>query len=107
MTIRAAYSAPEVAERWGVHPETIYRMVREGKLPRIPHLGKVRIPIDAVEEAERCGSSYTGASGPSSGPRTASQGAAASERPTATKPTAGSEIASASYLDSITLDQTR
>ena len=44
------FSVNDAASRLCVHRETVYRMVREGKL-RAVHIGrKVCIPADALEE---------------------------------------------------------
>lgn len=42
----------ELAERWKKSSNTIYRLVREGTLPKLEVPGHARIPLSAVEAIE-------------------------------------------------------
>lgn len=52
---RRTYSVAEVADMYGVHPATIYREIKAGRL-RAMRIGAkggvVRVPVSAVEEYE-------------------------------------------------------
>lgn len=49
MTARASFSADEVAQMHGVSASKIRKMVANGDLARVPHLGRtVRIPYAEV-----------------------------------------------------------
>jgi excisionase family DNA binding protein len=48
-----AYTPDEVAERLGVSRDTVYRLIRDGHLPVVPHLPKKRIPVAALERFMR------------------------------------------------------
>lgn len=43
-----AVSAHQAAEMLNVSPDTVYRLVRNGHLPRVPHIDLVRIPVVAI-----------------------------------------------------------
>lgn len=45
----------DVAKRWQVHPVTVRRMVRDKRLPGIWVGRSIRVPLPAVEAAERRG----------------------------------------------------
>lgn len=45
-----AYSVSETAECLGVSTDSVRRLVREGELPTIPVIGRVVIPIRAIED---------------------------------------------------------
>lgn len=53
--VRRTYSVAEVADMYGVHPATIYREIKAGRL-RAMRIGAkggvVRVPVSAVEEYE-------------------------------------------------------
>jgi len=44
-----AYSVAETAEAIGISAESVRKLVREGALPTIPLIGRVVIPIRAIE----------------------------------------------------------
>lgn len=50
---KKAYTAAEVAEMLGIAPNTVYRMIKQGKLRKI-YIGcgsrELRIPKSAIEE---------------------------------------------------------
>jgi len=48
-------TADQLAERWQVDRNTIYVKIREGSLPTLSLFGKPRIPLQAIEEIEYCG----------------------------------------------------
>jgi hypothetical protein len=50
-----ALTAEQLAERWQVDRNTIYVKIREGSLPTLALFGKPRIPLQAIEEIEYCG----------------------------------------------------
>lgn len=79
------FSPDTLADRWGVSGKHIREMCAKGTLSFF-RVGKLyRIPADVVEGIERgCGSSFTGASGISSG-MTAERDGKASAQPTGTK----------------------
>lgn len=45
----------EIAERWRVHPETIRRLIREGRLPRLYIARRRVVPMSAVLACEKQG----------------------------------------------------
>src|SRR4051794_29180671 len=49
---RAPMTPAEVAARWRVSVWTICQMTRDGRLGKIPGLGRIRIPVAAVEALE-------------------------------------------------------
>lgn len=97
---RAALTAVQLAERWGVHPDTIRTKCRKGELPTLPMFANHRIPLVAVERIEQeCGSSSTEESGPSSGSKTAIPADEASAQATVVRLSGPSPTFSADYLD--------
>jgi len=51
MLKRSFYTPEEVAEYYGVHPDTIRKMCREGKIPGARQFGRRwRIPASFLEE---------------------------------------------------------
>ncbi len=49
---REPMTAQEVAARWRVSVWTVSQMTRDGRLAKIPGLGRIRIPVAAVEAME-------------------------------------------------------
>ena len=52
---RRTYSVAEVADMYGVHPSTIYREVKAGRIRALgigAKRGRVRIPVGALAEYE-------------------------------------------------------
>lgn len=52
---RLMYSVPELATRYGVHPATIYREIKAGRLKALrlgAKGGAVRVPVASVAEYE-------------------------------------------------------
>jgi excisionase family DNA binding protein len=59
------WTVPQVAEYYQVHVNTVWRWIRQGRLPSVKVHGVRRVPADSVldaimlpnedEEAERCG----------------------------------------------------
>lgn len=48
--IERTYTVPQLGKVWGVQDETLYKMIREGKL-RCVRLGRlIRVPQSAVDE---------------------------------------------------------
>lgn len=45
---KLALTAHEAADSLGVSYDTIKRLVAEGKLARVPHLGVIRIPVTSL-----------------------------------------------------------
>lgn len=43
-----AVSVPRAAEMLDISADTVYRLVEAGHLPRVPHLGIIRIPVTAL-----------------------------------------------------------
>ena len=46
----------EVAQRWQFHPESVRRMIRHGRVPRVMVGRGIRVALAAVEAIERGGS---------------------------------------------------
>lgn len=44
-----AVSVRRAAELLDLSPDTVYRLVEAGHLPRVPHVSIVRIPVAAIE----------------------------------------------------------
>lgn len=50
MTARAAFSADEVAEMYGISESLVRQMTRDGRLAKVPHLGRtIRISWTELE----------------------------------------------------------
>jgi len=47
---RIALTAHEAGEALGVSYDTIKRLVESGRLPRVPHLSVIRIPVAALRQ---------------------------------------------------------
>lgn len=45
-----AYTAHQVAERLRVSDATVYRLIKDGDLPRVSHLSPVRVAATALDE---------------------------------------------------------
>ncbi len=45
-----AYSVAQVAERLGLSHQTIYKLIRDGHLPTVPHLNPQRVAARALDE---------------------------------------------------------
>lgn len=45
-----AYSVRQVSERLGVSEATVYRLVKAGAIPAVPHLPTIRIAASALDE---------------------------------------------------------
>ena len=45
-------SPSQLHERWGFHPESLRRMIREGRLPAIRIGKRLRIPLAEIEAYE-------------------------------------------------------
>lgn len=45
---RVSLTAVEAARSLGVSPRTVYRLVRDGQLPRVPNFSQVLIPLRAL-----------------------------------------------------------
>ena len=59
----APFIVGELAQRWRCSDQHVYNLIRDKRL-RVIRLGKlIRIPIDAVEEFEKCASSHIEESG--------------------------------------------
>lgn len=46
-------TVPTVAEIWGVTTETIYRMIRNNKLPHMKIGSAIRVPVESVKAYEQ------------------------------------------------------
>jgi excisionase family DNA binding protein len=56
LTADRLLTAEELAERWAVRKERVWRLTREGKLPVVNLGGRnKRYRLDAIEEFERTG----------------------------------------------------
>ena len=45
----------EVAARWQLHPESVRRLVREGRLPRMSVGRRILVPMTAIVDCEEGG----------------------------------------------------
>ena len=49
---RLYYTVEEVAELWGVHPSTVYQLLRSGRLRGFKPGNSWRVTMDAIKEYE-------------------------------------------------------
>ena len=45
----------EVAQRWQFHPESVRRMIRRGRVPRVMVGRRIRVPLATAEAIEKRG----------------------------------------------------
>jgi hypothetical protein len=48
-------TAAEVAARWQFHPESVRKMIRQGRLPRVYISRRILVPMSAIVDYERQG----------------------------------------------------
>ena len=63
------FTAKTLADRWALHPSTVYRLIEKGDLPCLRIGGAVRVRLEDVEEYERCALSNPESSPSTENPR--------------------------------------